>query len=244
VTGALLLLTVFAPKANALVEIAYFNFEDATIGSTAPDMAADVVGAPDFNPGGGIQASTLQTNFDPGQFFAIGGLDGANRTALDIDTTANVGLGLNAAFNGHWIQFGVNTTTFSNMSLSFAIASTFSPTSGGFNSVAFSYSTNGVNFLPAGSISFDRSVPHIISFALPTGALGQPNVILRLTFDGGSMGFFTVIDNIQLTSVPVPEPTTVAGGLLGVLGLCFLQRRRMIRFARLRSPPAQTSSRR
>jgi hypothetical protein len=228
-------LTAFAPKANALVEIVYFNFEDATIGG-APDMAADVVGAPDFNPGGGIQASTLQTNFVPGDFFAVGGLGNINRTALDIDTTANVGLGFSTtpADNGHWIQFGVNTTTFSGMSLRFAVAST---AAGGFNSVAFSYSTNGVNFLPAGSHSILLSVPQIISFALPPDANGQPNVILRLTFDGGSTGGLTVIDNIQLTAVP--EPTTVAGGLLGVLGLCWLQRRRLIGFAHLRSPPTQ-----
>jgi hypothetical protein len=32
----------------------------------------------------------------------------------------------------------------------------------------------------------------------------------------------------------VPEPTTIAGGLLGVLGLCWFQRRRLIRSVRLR----------
>jgi len=239
VGSALLLLTAFAPKANALVEIAYFNFEDATSGG-APDMAADVVGAPDFNPGGGIKASTLQTNFDPGDFFAIGGLGGINRTALDIDTTANVGLGFSTtpADNGHWIQFGVNTTNISGMSLSFAVASTQL----GFNSVAFSISTDGVNFLPEGSHSILLSVPQIISLALPPIANGQPIFFVRLTFDGGSTGGLTQIDNIQLTATAVLEPTTVAGGLLGVLGLCWFQRRRLIGFAHLRSPSAQRSS--
>ena len=243
--SALLLLTAFAPKANALVEIAYFNFEDATSGG-APDMAADVVGAPDSNPGGGIKASTLQTNFDPGDFFAIGGLGGINRTALDIDTTANVGLGFSTtpADNGHWIQFGVNTTNISGMSLSFAVASTSSPTASGFTSVAFSVSTDGVNFLPVASHSILLSVPQILSVPLPPFLNGQPNVFLRLAFDGGSMGFLTQIDNIQLTATAVPEPTTVAGGLLGVLGLIWLQRRRLIGFARLRSQTPQRSSRR
>ena len=36
------------------------------------------------------------------------------------------------------------------------------------------------------------------------------------------------IDNIQINGTIVPEPATVAGGLLGVLGLCWHQRRRLI----------------
>jgi hypothetical protein len=43
----------------------------------------------------------------------------------------------------------------------------------------------------------------------------------------------SVIDNIRLDGTIVPEPTTVAGGLLGVLGLCWHQRRRLIRSVRL-----------
>jgi len=42
----------------------------------------------------------------------------------------------------------------------------------------------------------------------------------------------TQIDNIQL--VAVPEPATIAGGLLGVLGLCWHQRRRLIHSVRFR----------
>src|SRR5262249_22189579 len=146
--------------------IAYFNFEDATSGG-APDMAADGVGAPDFNPRGGIKASTFQTNFYPRDFFSIGGLGGINRTPLDLDNPANVGLGLSAVDNGHWIQFSVNTTNISGMSLSFAVASTSSPTASGFTSVAFSVSTDGVNFLPVASHSILLSVPQILSVPLP-----------------------------------------------------------------------------
>ncbi|PYK39251.1 MAG: hypothetical protein DME60_09890 [Verrucomicrobia bacterium] len=35
-----------------------------------------------------------------------------------------------------------------------------------------------------------------------------------------------IIDNIQVNGTIVPEPATVGGGLLGVLGLCWFQRRR------------------
>ena len=44
------------------------------------------------------------------------------------------------------------------------------------------------------------------------------------------------IDNIQVNGTAVPEPATVAGGLLGVLGLCWHQRRRLICCVRLRRP--------
>jgi hypothetical protein len=37
----------------------------------------------------------------------------------------------------------------------------------------------------------------------------------------------TIIDNVRVDGTIVPEPTTVAGGLLGVLGLCWHQRRRL-----------------
>ena len=77
---------------------------------------------------------------------------------------------------------------------------------------------------------------NVVTFAnLPSAINGQPSVILRLTFTGGTSNgnnLETVIDNIQLTGVP--EPTTVAGGLLGVLGLCWHQRRRLIWSVRFR----------
>jgi len=234
VAGALLLMAAFAPKANADVLI-YFNFEDATIGGPF-DPAADVVGAPDFNPGGGIQASTIETNI-----VVTGAVAGtlANRTTGDIDNAdpgVAMGMRTTPADNGHFIQFQVNATTFSNMSLSFAIN-----TSGnGFNSVMVSYSITpghpdasfvvfATQFLPAGS-GFN-----VFTFAVPAAVDGQSDVKLRLLFTGGTsqgQNLQTIIDNIQLTGVP--EPTTVAGGLLGVLGLCWHQRRRLIRSVRFR----------
>jgi len=69
------------------------------------------------------------------------------------------------------------------------------------------------------------------------GTLGVPNLLVRLNFiNGQSNGndLQNLIDNIQVNGVVVPEPATVAGGLLGVLGLCWHQRRRLIRSVRLR----------
>jgi hypothetical protein len=71
----------------------------------------------------------------------------------------------------------------------------------------------------------------------PGATLGVPNLLVRLNFTlGQSNGqdLQNLIDNIQVNGVVVPEPATVAGGLLGVLGLCWFQRRRLIRSVRFR----------
>jgi len=225
VAGALLLMAALAPKANAQNVLVYFNFEDATLGGP-PDFTSDVVGAPDFNPGGGLVLTTITTNAT--NFAAVAGFL-LNRTAGDIDT-ANPGLAggfrTTPADNGSYIQFGLNATAFSNMSLSFA----YTTAGNGFNTVQLFYSTDGgLNFTPGPSAPMlTGGQPHLVTLAVPVGADQQANLVLRLVFNGGtSMGnnLQTIIDNIQL--VGVPEPTTVAGGLLGLLGLCWHQRRRI-----------------
>ena len=233
VAGVFILTAALAPKANAQNVLIYFNFEDATIGGPF-DPAADVVGAPDFNPGGGIQMSTLTTNL-----VTTGATAGTllNRTAGDIDTAdpgLAMGMRTTTADNGHWIQFGVNATLFSNMSLSFAI----NTAGNGFDHFQLSYSTDGgTTFTNVGVPVFIPSGGgfHLFTIGVPSAVDGQANSILRLVFTGGtSMGnnLETVIDNIQLTGVP--EPATVGGGLLGVLGLCWHQRRRLARSVRPR----------
>ncbi len=226
--GVFLLMAALAPKANAAAVLIYFNFEDAVLGGTY-DPAADVVGAPDFNPGGGQQLSTVTDNFLVGNSGAVAGTL-VNRTVGDSDT-ANPGLAIGLrttpADNGHWIQFNVNASAFANMSLSFAVNSA----GNGFDSVTLQYSLSGPGgpFVAAGTLAIPAGGGfNVLTFAVPTAVDGQPNVTLRLVFTGGTssgQNLQTVIDNIQL--IAVPEPTTVAGGLLGVLGLCWHQRRRL-----------------
>ena len=233
VVGALIFMAALAPRANAAL-IVYFNFEDATTGG-APDFVADTIAA--GNPGGGQQASTITTNYTAGNFESAAALAIAstNRTAADIDTTANQALSLfrSTSNNGKYIQFTVDSTFLQDLSLSFAVDNN----GNGFNSVQLSYSTNGTTFTDIGS-----------AFALTTGANQlitsgtfnvpqQPGLILRLTFDGGQSNGNnrqTVIDNIQLNATVIPEPATVVSGVLGFCGLCWHQRRRLIRSLRLR----------
>ena len=179
----------------------YFNFEDVAPNIGTYDPVADV--QPAFggdNPGGGVQASTLTDNFGVNKGTVLGTT--VNRTAGDIDTGTLRALGLRTTpvDNGHFIQFSFNASAFSNMFLSFAIN-----TSGnGFNSVTLSYSTNGggsfTNFatqaLPSGG-GFNA-----FTIGVPPAVNGQPNVILRMTFTGGTSNgnnLQTVIDNILLT---------------------------------------------
>jgi MYXO-CTERM domain-containing protein len=73
---------------------------------------------------------------------------------------------------------------------------------------------------------------------VPAGTtLNINNLALRLDFTGGQSNgndLQNQIDNIQIGGTIVPEPATVAAGLLGVLGLCWHQRRRLIRSVRFR----------
>jgi len=231
VASVFLLTAALAPKAKAQNEVLiYFNFEDATIGGPFDPESDDIPPLGD-NPGGGVQHSTIETNL-----VTTGAVAGTlvNRTAGDIDTAnpgVAMGLRTTPADNGHYIQFHANTTTFSNMSLSFAV----NTQGNGFNSVQFSYIINGVETIVGSQPIASGGGFQTITFAVPTGAEGQADVIFRLTFNGGTsqgQNLQTIIDNIQLTGVP--EPATVAGGLLGVLGLCWHQRRRLMCHMRLR----------
>ena len=238
--GALLLTAAFVPKANADL-IVYFNFEDSAVGDPF-DPAADVIPANGGdNPGGGLQNSTLT-------YSAVGASDtrlalaiaGVNRTAGDIDVGApELAMNLNntGGNNGAFLQFNVNTLALGELqflSLSFACDNN----GNGFHLAQLSYSATG----PGGTFT-NVGLPMIITngtnqlitsgtFSVVQSATGT----FRLTFGGGASNGNnrqTVIDNIQLNASLVPEPATVVGGLLGVLGLCWFQRRRLIRSVRL-----------
>ena len=127
--AVLLLAAALAPRANATL-IVYFNFEDQAPPPSSPppfnpgfDGVADVVPQ---NPGGGIQNSTLTMNGYMASDFGTGpalAIAGTNRTALDNDLTNNSALVMNGTSknNNAFLQFSVDTTLLSNLSLSFAV---------------------------------------------------------------------------------------------------------------------------
>jgi hypothetical protein len=232
--SGLLLTAAFVPGANATL-LVYFNFEDGSISPQVIDFASDETPA---NPGGGIQASTLTTTYTAKDDFTVSSLipiGTTNQSAGDIDHppvppgTPGLAYGLTSSStnNGTHIEFAVNATFFSNMSLSYAV----NTNGNGFTTQIWSYSTNG----PAGAFTDFATFTGLtglqaLTAALPVGANNQANLVIRITFTGGQSNgndLQTIIDNIQLNGTVVPEPATVVGGLLGVLGLCWFQRRRL-----------------
>ena len=123
-------------------------------------------------------------------------------------------------------------------SVSFAVAAN----GNGYGFVSLQYSTNGGATFAIAPGTVVQPVPNgpgsIITFNVTPGTtLNQNLLILRLLFTGGQSNGLDLqnqIDNIQINGTIVPEPATVAGGLLGVLGLCWFQRKRLIRSVRFR----------
>jgi hypothetical protein len=247
VAGALLLTAAFVPRANADTLIVYFNFEDATTGG-APDFNADCVpGTPgcgaDSNTGGGIQNSTLSL-VTAANFESAGGLLlNRSTTAVAPTNDQDPALHVPPSFNGQalllndtinttaTLSFTADTTLLSNLSLSFATDNN----GNGYSTVQLSYTSASDGTVIVGSQSLPTMGTAITtfsstSFPLLNGANGDGTVTFTLTFTGGQSNGQdrqTVIDNIQLTATVVPEPATVAGGLLGLCGLCWHQRRRI-----------------
>ena len=140
------------------------------------------------------------------------------------------------ANEGATLSFSADTTNLTELSLSFAINNQ----GNGYTTVQLSYIIGGqlppIAVQLALSIGYGANDNNFQPFR--TGdAENQPAVTFVLTFTNGQSNgnnMQTVIDNIQLDATIVPEPATVAGGLLGVLGLCWFQRRRLIGSVRFR----------
>ena len=231
VAGAFLLAGALAPRADADV-LVYFNFEGNTFTS---------VPAP--GPGGLYPFLQNQTILNsPTDPFPPGGLlltpavgTTLNELVPDVPTT-NTALDLSGNTNGtatmNCFRFGVNTAGDTQASLSFALQSLGNGTQ--FTQMEVRYSTNGgANFTvtPEGLVTINQDgLYHIYTFNI-SGADNTANALVEVCFTGSTTnnaGNHTYLDNLQINAI-VPEPATVAGGVLGVVGLCWHQRRRLIR---------------
>ena len=226
VAGALMLIAAFAPRANAQQLIAYFNFEGPPTPPYPVNMMSDVPP--------GFVSTTLITNYTTADISAGPGIP-LNVAPGDMDPNlTSLGLRRSGLNNGRDfdIQLFSAQGFFQNMTLSFAT----NGNGNGFTAGQLSYSTNGGPFT-AGPSALLTQQPQIVSLAVPVGANNAPLLVLRFEFSGGQSNgndLQTIVDNIQINGTIVPEPATIAGGLLGVLGLCWFQRRRLIFCVRLR----------
>ena len=247
VVGALTLTAALAPSARAIKPIEYFNFE-GVVGVTPGTFNS--VPAP--GPGGSypfLQNSMItNVSFPAGQLaLAPGQGTTLNQLTGDVPTTNTAldAMGNDTPGSGPFcFQFGANTTgTFPALSLSFALNSVKGDTA---NSLPFStlqlfYATvpspTAGDFTQIGSdiaISIGTGY-YTITQNLPAGTLDQANLTLEFCFSGAKNsngGAHTYIDNIRLTAVP--EPSSYIGGLVGILGLCWFQRRWLVRSLRFR----------
>ena len=258
VTSALLLTAAFVPQANAQQTIVYFNFEDTpdTFGrDTRFDNYSDQTFAlplfgEDANAGGGDQFSILSLSTTGTPIVTTAGGLLLNRTAGDQDPADPVP----PSFNGQallftstkgstaTLSFTVDTTFLKDLSLSFATDNN----GNGYGFVELKFTVTGAN---AGTYSAGNQPLPLMGTAIQTFNIDPTDVVftgsgapqstvfsLLFTAPGNANGVDrqTAIDNIVLGGTVVPEPATVAGGLLGVLGLCWHQRRRLIRCVHLR----------
>jgi len=234
VAGALLLMAAVAASAKADV-IAYFNFEDAANGNP-PDFTSEA------DQGLGV-ATTITTNYAANGMttIALSVVPPNNRLPGDIDNPPNGlhGLGLSRSGANSPADFDIPLFSaqgiFQDMTVSFAV----NAAGNGFTLATLWYSVNGgVTFINSGnSMVIPNSGFLIVSLPVPVAANNAPLLVLRIELTGGQSNggnLQDAIDNILIGGTIVPEPTTVAGGLLGILGLCWHQRRRLLGLVRLR----------
>jgi hypothetical protein len=246
--AALISIGFMVPRADAQTippgstVVAYFNFDDPHVTGTVdktPDLFPGVTqvggsGIVGDNPGGGHEKNVTDLTIagNPTLIDAPQILTG--RTTGDNDPDPGnpgsaIGVRRTASNPSFTISFGVNTQFYAGLSLSFAVNNA----GNGYHNVALSWTGADSGSLPAQAILTTTTE---ITFTLPPSVNGDGTTFKFITFtltftngqSNGNNANESTFDNIQLTATTVvPEPATVWGGLLGVLGLCWFQRRRI-----------------
>ncbi len=201
--------------------VTYFNFNDLNETADPPgEQLTPTITQPFFN--------LTPTFVTPGSTLNIATGDPVT------GTTGNSALRLtfnnNGGGNPKVFQFSVSTVGLTNLSLSYATRSSIAGIT-----QTLSYSTNGGTTFSIVGTFVPTTTFSLASFNLPAAVNDQTSVIFRIDLSGAgaNKGEFNEFDNIQLKGVP--EPSTVAGGLLAVVGLSWHQRRRLLKARHLLS---------
>jgi PEP-CTERM motif-containing protein len=251
--GALMLTTGFAPKANAAAAGVqyYFDFNlEAHNTSLQNGSLTSRSGAGDpfsTTPPNQPFMTTMMVNGEAGGNLFTGMGAGAGATVQAGGSTLNL-LGTDTA--GNALRLRSNTTTgtevncftigpmdftgLQDVSISFAIKG---GGTGGFTSYTLAYSFDNTSFTDFATNVAITSTSYVVkSFNLPSAVNGESTVYISACFTGSTntgVSTATFIDNIQIVA-DIPEPSTYIGGLLGIAGLCWFQRRWLSRALRFR----------
>jgi hypothetical protein len=232
--GVLMLMAMAAPSAHAAFHLlTYYDFEDGTFTSDAPgEQNTTISFTPTSYPGGNLTIegdvrNPVGTNLNAVTPSLIKALDAMGNTNSPSDTDFCFFLG------------GLTTTNLTDVKLSFAIMS--EGNGGQFTTLTLLYSTSGIlgTFT---AFAVDTNLQSYTTYTLltfnapvATEGVSGSNLYFEFCFTGSAnnaAGNNTFIDNIQVTAVP--EPSTYISGLLGIVGLCWYQRRWLTRFLGLR----------
>ena len=237
VLGAFALLAAFASSAKAACTnclVRYYNFEGAP---TAPYPVNLFSNLPAVETGAGTNLTLLGPD-PPGAAYPPGNTLVGPQIVLNLPPgvvppggVASLGTNRNGATGtlNVEIPFFSVVGVYDIKSVSFA----YGANGNGYNAVqVFMSSDGGVTFTSISVVVALGSTPGSTrSFVIPAGTtLNIPNLVIRLSFTGGQSNGADLqfeLDNVQIGGDVLPEPATVAGGLLGVLGLCWFQRRRL-----------------
>ena len=223
--GVLILMAMAAPSARAALET-YYDFEDGNFTSDSPGLQptsiGPAIGSFTFPAGTGTTVNAVTPI--------------TTNTALTLHPDAGVGT---------FTLGGLTTTGLTDVHLSFALLS--AATGGSFTDLELEFSNNGgISFSPFAMVNnltshtdYNPALTFDVS-ALTGGAVDGVSgnkLFFGFSFSGATNSdAATFIDNIQVTAVTaIPEPSSYIGGLLGLVGLCWYQRRRFMRLLSSRS---------
>jgi hypothetical protein len=220
--GVLILMAMAAPSARAALET-YYDFEDGNFTSDSP----------------GLQPTSISAIIGSFTFPANTGT--TVNAVTPITTNTALTLHPDPSGQGAFTLGGLTTTGLTDVHLSFALLS--AATGGSFTDLSLEYSIDGNSFSPFASVTnltshtdYNPALTFDVS-ALTGGAVdgvSGNNLFFAFGFTGATdSDAATFIDNIQVTAVP--EPSSYIGSLLGLLGLCWFQRRRFMRLLSSRS---------